>query len=216
MKYDLLNDLIKPITLLVIIISLIFAVILADGVSAWQDVSLFNPKTIFQSPDSLQDSYESYYDSYTLQKSANHEGDTWQDAPNRERLESRHFSVTLPDSVDSSHLARRIAGSWKWWQKFDLADELDKLYREVLEKTDLHRTTPEKIKIEFKNSSEIPSALPAVYLHEKKIIYVITEKADREVIVHEMAHAALHAYTGVKLPHKIDEVLALWVTEKFV
>lgn len=132
-------------------------------------------------------------------------------------LETHYFSVTLPDSVDPSPLARRIAGSARWWKEFDLVVELDKLYEEVLETTQLYKPMPEKIKISFREnfcfsrgSSLKPASTVAAYFHEEGMICVRVKRANREVLAHEMAHAALHHYTGMRLSRNVDEAVAMW------
>ena len=138
-------------------------------------------------------------------------------------LETRYFSVTLPDSADASKLARRINGSAVWWKEFDLAEELDKLYEEVLETTQLKKLMPKKIKIDFREQFYFLSeggvdrlSVPAAYIYEKETIYALVKKADRQVLAHEMTHAALHAFAGIRLPRRVDEAVAIWTADQLV
>ncbi len=138
------------------------------------------------------------------------------------QLETRYFSVTLPRSVNTSGLAREIAGSVRWWKKFDLAEELDNLYQKVLQTTELYKSGGDKIKIDFresfyylKNDSATTISTPALYFFEKETIYVLVKKVTREVMAHEMAHVALHLFTGMKLSRPIDEAVAMWVAGQF-
>lgn len=143
------------------------------------------------------------------------------EAPPRAHLETRYFSVTLPPSADTPRLAWQISDSVKWWKKFDLAEELDNLYQKVLQTTGLYKSAPDKIKIDFRENFHSPgrgagSSLPppAAYYPEARTIYVISQKATREIMAHEMAHAALHRYTGIRLPRNVDEAAAIWTAEQ--
>ncbi len=127
------------------------------------------------------------------------------------KLETRYFSVTLPVSSNYSGLARKIAGSEKWWKQYNLIEELDTLYQKVLETTDLYKPASDKIVLEFK---EELSQGPAVYLYGKRAICIRLKDVTREIIIHEMAHAALHTYSGIKLPRAIDETMALWTVNQ--
>lgn len=143
------------------------------------------------------------------------------DSVKRVSLETRYFSVTLPNSEDPSRLVRKIAGSSKWWKQFDLGEELDKLYEKVIETTELRKLATDKIKIDFRNSlyflregSLEQTTIPGMYFHDREMIYIFAEKANREVLAHEMTHAALHRYAGVRFPRGLDEAVAIWAAEK--
>ena len=136
-------------------------------------------------------------------------------------LETRYFSVTLPRSVNSSGLAREIAGSVKVWKEFHLAEELDGLYQKVLQTTELYKTVPDKIRINFEENFSFSEAdslravsAPAAYFPEQKTIYAVAGKTNREVMAHEMAHAALHLYTGIRMSRNVDEAVAVWTAEQ--
>ncbi len=120
--------------------------------------------------------------------------------------------MTLPDSADAAGLAWQIANSVKWWKKFDLAEELDNLYEKVLQTTELYKSAPNKIRIDFRENlhftskgSASPFSTPAAYFPERKTIYAVIKKVTREVMAHEMTHAALHLFTGMRLSHNVDE-----------
>lgn len=137
------------------------------------------------------------------------------------RLETRYFSVTLPDSADTAGLAWQLTNTVQWWKKFELAEELDALYEKVLQTTELYKSTPDKIRIDFretlffsKNGSTKPFSTPAAYSPERKTIYAIMKKVTREVMAHEMSHAALHLFTGMRLSRNVDEAVAIWTAEQ--
>ncbi len=136
-------------------------------------------------------------------------------------LQTRYFTVTLPPAADPSSVARRINGSAVWWKEFDLAHELDKLYEEVLDVTELYKPSAEKININFCNDLTLAprsgarhTSASAAYVHENGTILVTLQDARREVLAHEMTHAALHQYAGVRLSRKVDEALAMWAASK--
>lgn len=52
------------------------------------------------------------------------------------------------------------------------------------------------------------------YCHATKTIFLKRKAISRELIVHEVAHAVIHAYLGRKLTVALDEALAMWITER--
>src|SRR3989338_2672074 len=165
--------------------------------TARQDASLSDPSIRYFSAAAGNPVFSTTRDMRVL-----HEEILSGDKKNWVHLETRYFSVTLPDSADASGLAWQIANSVKWWKKFDLAEELDDLYEKVLQTTELYKSAPNKIRIDFRENlyftskgSARPFSTPAAYFPERETIYAVIKKVTREVMAHEMTHAALHLFT---------------------
>ena len=149
-----------------------------------------------------------------------------------QRVDSRYCTIWIDPSVGAEQVFRRIS-VWRIQPQVraapgstlneQLAAKFDTLLLRVQDLLDMY---PPGIHITFRitrDRNEIDRVhrahygvgvdAQAIYLFESNTVYADYPELSESVLAHEMAHAVIDHYFGVRPPRKIEEMLAIYADE---
>ena len=148
------------------------------------------------------------------------------------RVDSRYTTLWLDPAVSLDQVNRRISVWWirpqvKVSKEATLEDQLgakcDTIFRRVEEVLDMYppgihvtiRVLRNKSQLESVHEGQYGFGTDAIafYLFETNTVYVGIGDLSEDVLAHEMAHAIIDHYFGVRPPRKVEEMLAMYADE---
>ncbi len=148
------------------------------------------------------------------------------------RLDSRYCTIWIDPAVGVEQVSRRIS-TWRVRPQVaipkganleeQLGAKCDTIFRRVEEVLDMvppgmHvtvRIAREQGQISHSHESRYGQGTDAVafYVFENNTIYAACPNLSESVLAHEMAHAIIDHYFGVRPPRKVEEMLAIYADE---
>ena len=156
------------------------------------------------------------------------------DARRAKRIESLYCTLLLDPELDVASVNRRISVQWiplgtvrpasPSTPEQELAGKMDVLFRRVQEVLEM-RPPSAHVTIYVKKSTDGVQAAhnacygtgtPAIafYIFEDNAIYASVGRLSEEVIAHEMAHCIMDHFFGMRPPRQMEEMMAVYATEK--
>ena len=154
------------------------------------------------------------------------------DSEEWQRVDSRYCTIWIDPSVGSERVFRRIS-VWRVQPQVraaadstleeQLAAKFDTLLLRVQGLLDMYppgihimfRITRDREAIDRVHRAQYGSGVDAqaIYLFEINTVYADYAEISESVVAHEMAHAVIDHYFGVRPPRKVEEMLAIYVDE---
>ncbi len=148
------------------------------------------------------------------------------------RADSRYCTLWFESGIELKKINKKISTRFvKSYSKIpkgmgpdsELAAKCDVLFRRAQELLDMYpagihvtvRVVAKQDHIDQMHRSRYGHGVeaPGVYVYENNTIYVSAKDLSESVLVHEMAHAIIDHFFGVRPPRKVEELLAMYVDE---